>query len=72
MCVCVRESEHLLAQSHLLICSSICLTNKDSPPARGSGSGEASDGGGGPLDSGLLRPSRERTRFERMSRMVSE
>lgn len=25
-------------QPHLLICSSICLTNKDSPPAWGSGS----------------------------------
>lgn len=57
--------------SHLFICSSICLTNKDSPPARGSGSGQLSLGGG-PLASGLLRPRRERTRLERMSRMVSE
>ena len=62
---------HLLPQSHLLICSSICLTNNDSPPARGSGSAQVSLGGG-PLASGLLRPSRERTRLDRMSRMVSE
>lgn len=43
----------------------------DSPAARGSGSGQVSEGGG-PLDSGLLRPSRERTRLDRISRMVSE
>lgn len=66
-----KEREHLLPKSHLLICSSICLTNMDSPPARGSGSGQVSPGGG-PLDSGLLRPSRERTRLDLMSRMVSE
>lgn len=58
-------------QSHLLICSSICRTNNDSPLPRCSGSGPHSLGGG-PLASGLLRPSSERTRFDRMSRMVSE
>lgn len=66
-----KEREPLLPQSHLLICSSICLTNMDSPPACGSGSRQVSLGGG-PLDSGLLRPSRERTRLDRISRMVSE
>ncbi|TNN45692.1 hypothetical protein EYF80_044121 [Liparis tanakae] len=58
------------SEPHLLICSSICRTSIDSPPPRGSGSGLFSLGGG-PLASGLLRPSSERTRFDRMSRMVN-
>ena len=61
-------------RAHLLICSSICFTSSDSPPLSPPGPGVAlgppSLGSTAPLSSNE-RPSKERTRLDRMSRMVS-
>lgn len=61
-------------RAHLLICSSICFTSSDSPPPSPPGPGVAlgppSLGSMAPLSSNE-RPSKERTRLDRMSRMVS-
>lgn len=61
-------------RAHLLICSSICFTSSDSPPLSPPGPGVAlgppSLGSTAPLSSNE-RPSSDRTRLDRMSRMVS-
>ena len=61
-------------RAHLLICSSICFTSSDSPPLSPPGAsgalGPPSLGSAAPLSSNE-RPRRERTRLDRMSRMVS-